>query len=295
MSPPVDGRPIGIRFESIGGLGAHTAAQALATAAVVKLGLNASVFSPSVPERKGAPARSFLRFAPADRAIDGRGALQRPDAIVVFHAGLLRHPATMAGLRKDGTLIYAAPARSVPDELAALPASARVIRVDAYGIAAKAKCEPGAVLLGALCGAFPVLATSAFERDGKECETLSGVGQAEGDLPVIDGEPGYAAGPGSSIWNDLSTARSGFLPAFNRERCIHCAMCDMVCPDLCLVWEEGEKGGRFQRELTGVDYRYCKGCLRCVETCPASAMLRKAETPGLAERLAVPLFPDIVA
>jgi pyruvate ferredoxin oxidoreductase gamma subunit len=43
-----------------------------------------------------------------------------------------------------------------------------------------------------------------------------------------------------------------------------------------------------------VDYRYCKGCLRCVETCPASAMTKKAETPGLADRLSVPLFPDLV-
>ena len=44
----------------------------------------------------------------------------------------------------------------------------------------------------------------------------------------------------------------------------------------------------------GVDYRYCKGCMRCVESCPASAMTKKAETPGLAERLRVPLFPDLI-
>ncbi|HEY5896078.1 MAG TPA: 2-oxoacid:acceptor oxidoreductase family protein [Burkholderiales bacterium] len=282
-----------IRFESVGGLGASAAAQALASAAVLKLGLNGSVFCSSIPERKGATARSSIRLAPSGREIAAGGEAGAADAIVVFHAGLLRNPATFAGLRKDGTLIYAAPARSVPDQLGALPATARVLRVDAYGIAAKEKCEPAAVLLGALCGAFPLLAESGFARDSKECETLSGLGEAQGDLP-----PAVAAAcavePGNSIWNDLSSARSGFLPAFNRERCIHCAMCEMVCPDLCLVWEEGEKGGRFQRELTGVDYRYCKGCLRCVETCPASAMLKKAETPGVAERLGVPLFPDLV-
>jgi pyruvate ferredoxin oxidoreductase gamma subunit len=44
----------------------------------------------------------------------------------------------------------------------------------------------------------------------------------------------------------------------------------------------------------GVDYRYCKGCLRCVESCPASAMTKKTETPGLADRLRVPLFPDMI-
>ena len=285
----MDGRSLEVRFESVGGLGAHAAAEALARAALLKMGLNAALLSPPAPERKGAHVRSSLRLAPADEAISARGEVQTPDAIVVFHAGLLRDPATLAGLRKDGTLIYAAPARSVPEALAALPASARVIRVDAYGIAAKEKCTPGAVFLGALCGAFPFLAEAGFARDSKECETLSGVGEAQGDLP-----PAVFVQTGSSIWNDLSVARSGFLPAFNRERCIHCALCEMVCPDLCLAWEEGEKGSRFQRELTGVDYRYCKGCLRCVESCPASAMLKKAETPGLAERLAVPLFPDLM-
>ncbi len=52
--------------------------------------------------------------------------------------------------------------------------------------------------------------------------------------------------------------------------------------------------GKFERELMGVDYRYCKGCLRCVESCPASALTKKTETPGLADRLRVPLFPDLI-
>jgi formate hydrogenlyase subunit 6/NADH:ubiquinone oxidoreductase subunit I len=30
--------------------------------------------------------------------------------------------------------------------------------------------------------------------------------------------------------------------------------------------------------------------MRCVETCPTEAMTRTAETPGLADRLRVPLF-----
>jgi pyruvate ferredoxin oxidoreductase gamma subunit len=71
-------------------------------------------------------------------------------------------------------------------------------------------------------------------------------------------------------------------------------MCDIVCPDYCLVWEDGEEGSPYQRQLMGIDYRYCKGCLQCVETCPASAMTKRVETPGLAERARVPLFPDLI-
>jgi len=264
------------------------------------MGLDGAHLSPGRIERKGSRVRSLVRLSPLERPIDFTASV---DAIVVFHPALLRQADTFAGLRADGVLLFNAPPKTVPEELAALPATARVIRVDAAGIAAKEKCTLAAPLMGALCASFDFIdadaamasfCENAFRRGAKELETLSGVGTAEGDLaPSLMSFP-FAPQPGSSIGNDLSAARSGFLPAFNRERCIHCALCDMVCPDLCLVWEQGEPGGRFQRELTGVDYRYCKGCLRCVETCPASAMLKKAETAGLAERLGVPLFPDLV-
>lgn len=303
-----------IRLESIGGLGAHAAAQALATAAMTKLGLNAAQVSSRGPERKGSPVRSFVQLATGDRGIRGGAMAEALDAIVVFHPALLRQPRTFAGLRKEGTFIYNAPAKSVPDELAALPATARTMRIDAAGIAAKEKCAMDAVLLGALCGALPFLDAEAvletfcsddaskngFRRGTKEPETLAEVGEAEGDLaPALNGHAmqspgGILSQPGNTVWNDVSAARSGFLPAFNRERCIHCGLCDVVCPDFCLVWEKGEVGGRFERELTGVDYRYCKGCLRCVESCPASAMLKKAETAAFAEQRSVPMFPDLV-
>jgi pyruvate ferredoxin oxidoreductase gamma subunit len=271
--------------------------------------------------------RSFVRLGPADRPIRTSAPIDAPDAVVIFHAALLHNPAMLAGLVGDGTLIYNAPKGPVPAELAVLPRTARVIRIDASGIAMKEQSRPAIVLLGTLCGAFPFLEArkvletfseelangnpeavaaneSAFRRGGAEFETLHGAGRAEGNLPVACVEPvwgyetqpigGIILEPGNTVWNDLSAARSGSLPVFNRERCIHCGLCDLVCPDYCLVWDNGENGGRFARELMGVDYRYCKGCLRCVESCPASAMTKKTETAGLANRLRVPLFPDLI-
>ena len=327
ISLPHTDRFFEIRLESIGGLGAHAAGQVLASAAVLKMGLNGAHFSSYGSEKKGSPVRSFVRLGPAERPIRTSAPVATPDAIVVFHAALLSNPATLAGLRNDGTLIYNAPRGRVREELAALPRAARVIRVDALGIAVKEQSRPNAVLLGALCGAFPFLDAGqvlealseefsgrhpeavaanecAFRRGGAECETLAGVGRAEGELPIARVEPewGYATQPvggivlepGNMVWNDLSISRTGSLPVFNRERCIHCGLCDLVCPDYCLVWDDGEKGSRFERELIGVDYRYCKGCMRCVESCPASALTKKTETPGLANRLRVPLFPDLI-
>lgn len=325
--PPMQARSLGIRLESIGGLGAHVAGQVVATAAVLKMGLNGAHFSSYGSEKKGSIVRSFVRLGPPDRPIRTSAPVEMPDAIVVFHAALLRNPVTFAGLRREGTLIYNAPAGSVPEELAALPGTVRTVRVDALGIAMQEKSRPNAVLLGTLCGVLPfldmqkvlealrehfagkprpVIASNdaAFRRGAVEFETLKPPGRAEGDLPVARARPawgyetqpvgGIIPEPGNSVWNDLSTARTGSLPVLAREKCIHCGLCDLVCPDFCMVWEDGEPGGRFERELAGVDYRYCKGCMRCVESCPTRAMTKQAETPELAARLRVPLFPGLI-
>jgi pyruvate ferredoxin oxidoreductase gamma subunit len=324
---PDTGRFFEVRLESIGGLGAHAAGQVLATAAVLRMGLNAAHFSSYGSEKKGSVVRSFLRLGPSERPIRTSAPVETPDAIVVFHAALLHNPATWAGLVADGTFIYNAPPGLVPAELSALPRSAHVIRVDALGISNAERSRPNAVLLGTLCGALPFLEPGvvlealtaefagkhpeavasnerAFHRGMAEFERLEGIGRAEGDLPAARATPawGYATqppggivpAPGSMAWNDLSVSRTGWLPMLDLAKCIHCGVCDLVCPDYCLAWGDGEKGGRYERMLKGVDYRYCKGCLRCVESCPSGALTRHAETLGLAERARVALFPGLI-
>ena len=113
---------------------------------------------------------------------------------------------------------------------------------------------------------------------------------------------GLIAEPGNTAWNDLSMSRTGWMPVLHADLCVHCGTCDLVCPDLCLVWatdgadhqRDGDTGSRFERRLMGIDYRYCKGCMRCVESCPTGALLREAETPGLAGELRVPQFPGVI-
>ena len=148
---PDPSRYFEVRFESIGGLGAHAAGQVLATAAVVRMGLNGAHFSSYGSEKKGSLVRSFVRLAPGERPIRTSAPVETPDAVVVFHAALLRNPGTLAGLRKTGTLIYNAAAGILPEQLAALPKTARVIRVDALGIALREQSRANAVLLGTLC------------------------------------------------------------------------------------------------------------------------------------------------
>ncbi len=313
-----------IRLESIGGLGAHAAGQIMATAAVLRMDLNGAHFSSYGSEKKGSVVRSYIRLGPADRPIRTSAPIESPDVIVVFHSTLLDHPATLAGMRAAGTLIFTAPKGESPAGLSRMPATARVMRVDAQRIAIDEKSRPNAVLIGTLTAALPFLDAEAilaalsemfarrrpeavaaneraFRRGAQEFEVLSHAGKGSGDLPILRPSPvwGYETAPiggvlptpGNTVWNDLSTSRTGWLPVLDKDKCIHCGMCDMVCPDLCLVWSTHADEPLVR--LEGVDYRYCKGCLRCVETCSTGAITREAETPGLAERLRVPLFPDL--
>ena len=317
-----------MRFESVGGLGAHAAGQVLATASVVRMGLNGAHFSSYGSEKKGSLIRSFVRLASGERPIRTSAPVDRPDVIVVFHAALLHNAVTFAGLKANGILIYNAPAGVVPKELSALPKTARIIRVDATGIAMKHHSRPNAVFLGTLCAVCPffdgasVLDALSEEFAGKhpeavasneqafragqtEFEQLKGIGTAKGDLGAMQGEAlwGYATqpiggivpAPGNSVWNDLTTSRTGVMPVLDQTKCIHCGLCDLVCPDYCLAWGAGDKGGKFERMLKGIDYRYCKGCLRCVESCPTGALAKTTETAGLADKLRVPLFPEMIA
>ena len=328
MRPRLDGF-FELRFESIGGLGAHGAGQVLATAAVLRMGLNGAQFSSYGSEKKGSLVRTYVRLGPADRPVRTSAPIDAPDGIVVFHATLAGRPSTFGGLKRDGFVIVNAPADAVANgQLAVLPRTARVFRVDALGIAVAEKSRPNAALLGALCAAVPFLDADAvsaalaeefegkhpdavasneraFRRGAAEYEQLAGVGRAEGDLPIFKPEPvwGYdtqAPGgvineAGNTAWNDLSISRTGWMPVLHAETCIHCGTCDLVCPDLCLVWRDGEPGSAYERQLAGIDYRYCKGCMRCVESCPTGALRREAETSGLAARLRVPQFSGLIA
>ncbi len=316
-----------LRFESIGGVGAHAAGQILATAAVLGMGLNGAHFSSYGSEKKGSLIRSFIRLGAPGQPIRTSAPVESPDVIVVFHDALLDHPATLAGIRAEGTFIFTGPAGEPPAGLARLPDTARVIRVDAQRIAVEEKSRPNAVLLGTLAAALPFLDCDillqalsdqfarkrpeavaanerAFRRGAQDFEVLPEVGKASGDLPIIRANPfwGYETAPmggvileaGNTIWNDLSASRTGWLPVLDADKCIHCGICDVVCPDLCLVWTfEGNAPVPTAARLLGVDYRYCKGCLRCVESCPNGAMTREAETPGLADSLNQPLFGQL--
>ncbi|MDQ7828463.1 MAG: 4Fe-4S dicluster-binding protein [Armatimonadota bacterium] len=52
-------------------------------------------------------------------------------------------------------------------------------------------------------------------------------------------------------------------PRLDLDRCVHCLLCWLYCPDTSVL----VAGGR----VVGIDLDYCKGCGVCAAVCPPSA------------------------
>ncbi len=315
----------GIRLESIGGLGANLAGQILAEAGVLHQGLNGSHFSSYGSEKKGSPVTSYVRFCAPDREIRTSSPIETPQVVAIFHEALARSLDLTAGLGATGTLIVNT--RSSPDairkELGTRAGTVAV--VDALGIAVEEGTRVNTAMLGAVARACPFLDADAVRETIREKLSRRYAHLVDANIRTFDrgyadlrrktyraaaGEQqapartapafgyldapigGVIVDPGNSIVKNLSASRQGFIPVFDVEKCAHCGLCDIVCPDLCLVWEEeeGEDGGPAIR-MRGIDYHYCKGCLKCVQVCPTEALVEAREEEGYAEAHRVPLFP----
>ncbi|MDF0728845.1 2-oxoacid:acceptor oxidoreductase family protein [Cytobacillus sp. S13-E01] len=319
-----------IRLESIGGLGANLAGKMLAEAGVLGLGLNGSNFSSYGSEKKGSPVKSFVRYCDSDTEIRDHSPIEQPHVIGVFHEALYKTVDVVSGLDQDGVVLVNSVRDfdSIKNDLKLKYGTLAI--VDALGIALEEKTKVNTAMLGALfriCDfldpdimrdvirktfqhKYPHLVESnirTFNRGYEEVKFKQYETPADAmkkqfvrTTPLLGYETGDIGGVitanANSIFKDLSGSRQGFLPSFEMEKCINCAACDTVCPDLCFVWEEGwDKRGRKQMFLRGIDYQYCKGCLKCVEACPTDALMDMREVLGYAENNRVPQkFPLLI-
>ncbi len=65
--------------------------------------------------------------------------------------------------------------------------------------------------------------------------------------------------PGSTVINKTGSWRS-FKPIYHHEKCIKCGICELSCPESCIIKTED---GYYE-----IDYDYCKGCGICSNECP---------------------------
>lgn len=301
-----------IRFHSIGGQGAYTTGQMLATTMAGIENINAAVFASYGSEKKGAPVNVFIRVA-ENQKITNYSAVNTPNMVVVFHERLLKDPNVMTGLKDDAIFVVNTDlsAQEVVDMYGLKLEN--IVTVSGTNIAVEQSAKINTVMYGACVKALtfidPELAReeitaklsykyphlveaniSAFNagyESAKFCSVTPGVKGKESAVSVSLGYETQVEGGvilGANAQNvDRSISREGYLPKFDQETCINCTKCDMTCPDDCFVWEEVEgRRGRMEMVLQGIDYQFCKGCLRCVVACPTGSLTSHIEERGYA-------------
>lgn len=319
-----------IRLESIGGLGANLAGKMLSEDGVVGNGLNGVGFSSYGSEKKGSPVKAHIRFCEPETNIRDTTPIERPHVVGIFHDALFKTIDCTSGIYPDSTILVNS--QKSPDELKNLMkiAGGTIAIIDATGIALEEQTKANTAMLGALYRILDFLDPESmkqtirrtfekkyphlvdpnirtFDRGFTEVEFKTYLPEDgiepkpfSRPVPVLGYETqaigGMITNPGNSILKDLSISRAGMLPHFHEEKCINCAACDTACPDFCFVWEEKpDKKGRPQMFLSGIDYQYCKGCLKCVTACPVEALSGEREyNDGYADKNRVPHLFDLV-
>ncbi len=304
-----------MRLESIGGLGANVCVKLLGELGALYLGLEAAAFSSYGSEKQGAPVTGHVRFAEKGKEILLNSPVENPQLLALFQPSLAGQHPVLAGAESDCTLVVNS--GKSPEEIREwLQFPGRCICcVDALRLADEHKSRLNMVMLGAIVrssGFLPLEAAEALvdeslgkkypdkrERNRKGLQAGYAAARIQefapdGRYPALPYRQsrnpwGYENAPlggvnphrGSTAANDVSASRMGWIPLFQEEKCVHCGLCDISCPDMVFQFLPGEYKGKPILQNRGLDYHHCKGCLRCVEICPTGALVagREEEHP----------------
>ncbi len=97
-------------------------------------------------------------------------------------------------------------------------------------------------------------------------------------------EPGYKKLPIGGLIIEAGNAvkyKTGawrvYRPQVDKEKCIECLQCWLLCPDMSILVKE--------EKMVGYDYDHCKGCGICARICPVKAirMILDSDAPGDAD------------
>jgi pyruvate ferredoxin oxidoreductase gamma subunit len=294
-----------VRFHGRGGQGAVTAAELVAQAAIAS-DMFAQGFPNFGAERRGAPVMAFLRVS--DSQIFLRERIETPDVVVVLDRTLIDLPEVKEGLAMGKTLIINAPLnekdtfRELAKRYVLGIVDAAQIAVDTIGVPITNTAIIGALLkatglvpLEALDEPFTKRFDRLAEKNLKAMQTAyehtllidnisekkgSAVSQVTVDwdnhikkeafLPWQEVEIGCDVHlPGNA--QDFLTGnwRTSGRPVMDREVCISCGLCWIMCPEIAFSKDENE----------GYTWsgKYCKGCGICVDICPKNALTMEDE------------------
>lgn len=310
-----------IRMESLGGFGAKVAGKILAQAAIVGMGLNGANFSSYGSEKMGTPVKGYVRLTEGD-TVRINSPVTEPHMVVIYHPNLIQMLPVLEGLQEHGILVVNT--NKSPEEIrdiAKVPGGITIYCVDAFKIAVEEKVRINTPLLGAICRASGFIDGElvkhyigkmferkyphtiepnkrAFDRGYNEVSIMEV--PEDNKYPFVEYKPyvsplGYENAPiggaitdfGNAYIKDLSGSRAGYVAVYNPEKCIHCGFCHISCPDYCITFKEDDdpKTGKKMMFMRGIDYKHCKGCLRCVDVCPTGALQAEIEAEVPPEKL----------
>lgn len=298
-----------IRLESIGGLGANLCGKMLGELGALYLSLNSLSFSSYGSEKRGSPVKSYIRWSPASHPLRINSPVLQPHVLGIFHEGLIWTYPVLDGISADTKIVLNTPLSC--DEAAEKYniSTGTLYCLDALSIAMESRSRINMVMLGAITRACPFIPMDSIESlckntIGKKYPALIGANlqglkmgyekTAEKKIPDRTASPSLAketyiwgyknapigginTRPGSTVSNDLSPSREGYIPLFLQDRCINCGLCDSTCPDMVFQFAPGTYKGKEAMVNQGLDYRHCKGCLRCVDVCPTHALVKAEE------------------
>ncbi|RMF79737.1 MAG: hypothetical protein D6744_08850 [Planctomycetota bacterium] len=292
-----------ILLSALGGDGANMAAKLLFKIGCTEFGLDGGYDAKYGSEKKGTATDVSVRFCEPGTPVRQVGPTNRPHILVVFHENMIQPLHLNRGLHAGATCIV----NSIkpPEEVRRILElhSGKVVCVDATKIAFDCRSRMNMPLLAMLCHElkFPddavkqVIAKqwprvaeanlSAFDRAIGESHdaTFEADGEYELVPPLeVRGQIGWKnmlnggtidALYHTTVGRDNRLAAQGRVPQFDPDACTSCGLCHTVCSDPGgLLWQEGR--------MEGIDDRFCKGCMRCVEVCPESKKGKALTAPA---------------
>jgi pyruvate ferredoxin oxidoreductase gamma subunit len=284
-----------IRIHGRGGQGSVLAAELMVVSAFED-GKYGQAFPAFGGERRGAPVQAFVRLDA--HPVRVRYRVNQPDYVIILDHTLPNMVDVVAGLKPGGLVLI--DSEKSPDALL-WSADAPVYAVPATRIALEVFGQPfvNLAMLGAWAAATNEVSIEAIkhafqnrfpgslgEKNGRAAQMGYDFIRA-GAMPVqvkksqqspggtIKWERAEVAGaPGQTLhFASVVAARTSLAyptgswrysrPVIDLPACNGCGVCEMFCPDSCLLIVDKQ---------AIVDFEFCKGCGICVQTCARHAI-----------------------
>jgi pyruvate ferredoxin oxidoreductase delta subunit len=85
---------------------------------------------------------------------------------------------------------------------------------------------------------------------------------------------------GSSVNFNTGSWRAN-RPIIDLNKCIHCMMCFLYCPDNAVKIVKESERLKGNPEIIGIDLDHCKGCAICSSVCPVKCIKMIPETEAV--------------